>query len=302
MKAKTTNYTMNLANDKTQSNQWDFEVCQEHLKTSRGVDSGIHAVIRQDTGAVIGQYSGQKVLPYTDMVQAFEDGLASAGFNFSRQLMTTGNGARFFGRYEVGTVKVANESFTNILRLQSSHDGSLQAGFSFEAERLACLNGMMLMQTIFAMLKKHSEKLDIAFLKDNIQTAIDAGAKSISEFTMRLIDIAVNDNQVRAILSNIVAMGASKGMSPRVGHVVYDNWQNPSTDERGLGDTLYRLYNAATRFTRDVDKLGRFEMSRRANLYLTGSFDLAARNTVNLQKLLSAPSTPLDFDGVTVVQ
>ena len=302
MKAKTTNYTMNLASDKTQSDTWEFQVYQEHLKTSRGVESGIHAVIREDTGEVIGQYKGEKVLPYTDIVSAFEDGLNNAGMSFTRSLMTTGNGARFFGRYEVGVITVNNESFSNILRLQSSHDGSLQAGFSFEAERLACLNGMMLMQTIFAMMKKHSEKLDITFLRNNIQQAIDAGQKSLTEFSTRLLDISVTDAQARVILSNIVSLGASKGMSPRVGHVVYDNWRNPSADERGLGDTLYRLYNAATRFTRDVNKLGRFEMSRRANLFLTGSFDLAARHNANLQKLLAIPSAPLDFDGVTVVQ
>jgi hypothetical protein len=301
MKKKTTNYTMNLSADESQKNTWDFAVAQEELKTSGGVSSGIHAVIRQDTGEVIGQYRGVKVLPYTDMVQTFEAGLNDAGFTFTRSLFVTGNGARFFGRYEVGSAKVGNEDFKSVLRLQSSHDGSLQAGFSFEAERLACLNGMMLLQTLFAMFKKHSTKLDLQFLAGNIQKAIDSGLNHLQSTIDAMLAVELTDEQVRLILSNIVALGASRGVSPRAGYVIYDNWLNPSADETNLGNNLYRLYNNATRFTRDLAKLGRFEMSRRANLYLTGAMDLAARNTINLDKLL-APVTLLDFDGVTVNQ
>ena len=45
---------------KDQSEQWEFPVAQEELVTSKGVASGIHAVIRGDTGQVIGSYRGQK--------------------------------------------------------------------------------------------------------------------------------------------------------------------------------------------------------------------------------------------------
>jgi hypothetical protein len=302
-KAKRTNYSMNLKADESQSNNWDFKVIQENLKTSRGIDSGIHAVIREDTGIVIGQYSGAKVLPYIDIINAFENGMANAGLAFTRSLFTTGNGARFFGEYTIGELSIiGGEKFANKLRLQSSHDGTLQAGFCFEAMRLACLNGMMLLQTIWAMMKKHSEKLDISFLTDNIQQAIDAGNGHLLETVDRMSDVQISDTQARAILSNIVNMGASKGVSPRAGHVIYDNWRNPSADETTIGNSLYRLYNCATRFTRDIEKLGRFEMSRKANLFITGAFDLAARNPQNLQKLLTSPVTLLDFDGVVVTQ
>ena len=302
MKKKTTNYTMNLSADETQKNHWDFAVAQEELKTSQGTATGIHAVIRQDTGEVVGQYRGVKVLPYTDMVATFEAGLTNAGFTFNRSLFVTGNGARFFGRYAVGRISAGNENFDSVLRLQSSHDGSLQAGFSFEAERLACLNGMMLLQQLFAMFKKHSTKLDLNFLAANIQDAIESGVKQLQSMIDSMLAVELTDLQVRTILSNIVAMGASKGVSPRAGYVIYDNWLNPSADETNIGNNLYRLYNNATRFTRDLDKLGRFEMSRRANLFLTGSMDLAARNGNNLQKLLAPSVIALDFDGVTVNQ
>lgn len=214
MKATTKNYTMNLSADATQKQAWDFAVAQEELKTAGGLNTGIHAVIRQDTGEMIGQYAGLKVLPYTDMVSVFEAGLSNAGFAFNRSLFVTGNGARFFGKYTIGQVSAGNENFSSVLRLQSSHDGSLQAGFVFEAERLACLNGMMLLQQLFAMFKKHSSKLDISFLAANIQSAIDSGVKQLQSMIDSMLAVELSDAQVRYILSNIVAMGASKGVSP----------------------------------------------------------------------------------------
>ena len=286
---------------KDQSTQWEFPVAQEELVTSKGVVSGIHAVIRHDTGQVIGSYRGQKVLPYSQLVETFEAALNDAQIPFQRQLLTTQNGSRFFGKYDLGNgLAVKGDSFKSILRLQSSHDGTLTPGFSFEAERLACLNGMMIMAAVFAMFKKHSEKLDLGFIGSNVRQAIKAGQSYLTETIESMSKIEVSDKQARNILSNIVSKGKCTGVSPRTGFLVYHNWQNPSEDERPLGNSLYRLYNSATRFTRDVDKVGRFELSRRANLYLTGAFDLASRQTHAMKALLDTPSEPLEFDAVTV--
>jgi hypothetical protein len=116
----------------------------------------------------------------------------------------------------------------------------------------------------------------------------------------RMGNIEISDSNARNIVSNIVDLGKLKGVSPKTGHLVFNNWRNPSNDEKPLGNTLYRLYNAATRLTRDVENVGRFEMSRKANVFLTGAFDLAAKRGTDLERLLATPANPLDFDGVTV--
>ena len=286
---------------KDQSTEWEFPVAQEELVTSKGVASGIHAVIRGDTGQVIGSYRGQKVLPYSQLVETFETVLNDAQIPFQRQLLTTQNGGRFFGKYDLGNgLAVKEESFKSILRLQSSHDGTLTPGFGFEAERLVCLNGMMIMAEVFAMFKKHSEKLDLGFIELNVTKAIEAGQGHLTKTVKSMSEIGISDKQARNVLSNIVSKGKCAGVSPRTGFLVYHNWQTPTEDEKQLGDTLYRLYNSAMRFTRDVDKVGRFELSRRANLYLTGTFDLASRQTHAMKALLDTPSEPLEFDAVTV--
>lgn len=294
------NVSMIATRDESQSEKWEFSVIQEELQTSSGKASGIHAVIREDTGQVIGQYRGVKVLPYPELVQTFERGLADNGLAFQRSIVTTKNGARFFARYKMDVTKVGNESFGSELRLQSSHDGSLTPGFSYSAERLACLNCMMVMSQIFAMFKKHSEKFDLSFIGSNINNALQGGQTYLAETVDRMTGIAIDDGQARNVLSNIVTMGAKVGVSPRLGYLVHHNWTNPTPDESGLGNNLYRLCNAATRVTRDIEKVGRFELSRKANRYLVGAFDLAARRSTDLEKLLATPATPLDFDHVTV--
>lgn len=300
-KSKRENVTREYAPDSEQNSDWEFQVKQEELVTSEGVKSGIHAVIRADTGAVIGQYSGQKAVQYSDIVSAFETGLQKIGLQFKREIFTTGNGARMFGEFQIGEkITIATEDFFQVLRLQSSHDGSLKPGFCFEGKRLACLNGAMISEKIMEIYKKHSEKFDLSYLSENIITAIETGQNYLAQTIGRMIDIQITDEQAKAILSNIVALGSLKGVSPRAGYIIHDNWKNPSDDEKGLGNSLYRLYNAATRFARDVEKSGRFELSRRANLFVTGAFDLAARNPANLQKLLAPPVSPLDFEGTKV--
>jgi len=297
---KRQNVSMIESRDKTQSDVWDFPVRQEELLTSEGIKSGIHAVVRGDNGAVIGQYKGEKVLPYPSLVETFEESLSTTGFEFTRSIVTTGNGARFFGRYAIGQTQVGNESFGDILRLQSSHDGKLTPGFAYEAERLACFNGMVMRQVLWAMFRKHSANLDLGFIAQNMTQAIENGRAGLSNIIGKLANIQIDDGQARNVLSNIVEMGATKGVSPRAGYLINDNWENPSEDEKPLGNTLYRLYNASTRFCRDVETVGRFELSRKANQFITGAFTLAGERKHDLDRLLSEPRNALDFDGVTV--
>lgn len=286
--------------DKSQSQDWDFPVFQEELKTSRNVNSGIHAVIRADTGTVIGQYRGEKVLPYGQLVETFETALSNNGLTVtSRKMTTTGDGARFFGQYKVGDVRVGNESFARILTLQSSHNGTLTPGFCGEAERLACLNGMILSEMVYSIFKRHSTNFDLGFVGENIVQALESIDKGTNLLVESMVEKPVSQGLARNILSNIVAK--SKGViSPKIAYLVNYNWETPSADEKPLGDNLYRLYNAATRFTRDLTNVDRLELSRRANTYLTGAFNLAATRPHDWQALTATPSQMLDFDGITI--
>ena len=302
-RGKIKNISLVQTADKEQSNDWEFPVRQIELANPLDASkrTGVFGVFRTDSNEYIGQYRGEKVLPYTEIVETFENSLNSNGLQFKRSFVVTGNGARFWGRYDIGNgVTVGNEGFNRVLRLQSSHDGSLTPGFSLEMERLLCLNGMIGLAAVFAMFRKHSTNLDLGFISGNVMNAIESGTNHAVETVERMSEVKLSDGQARNVLSNIVTMGAIRGVSPKTGLLIYNNWQNPTEDEKPLGNTLYRLYNGATRLTRDVERAGRFEMSRKANVFVTGAFDLAVRHKQNMQKLLAPTEKPLDFDGVTV--
>jgi hypothetical protein len=299
METKLKTLSMNLSADKSQSKDWDFEVVQEELKTSRNINSGIHAVCRVDSGEVIGQYKGVKVLPYPKIIDTFDVGLTSLGLDVNRTIMTTGNGARMFARYDIATIDARGEKFKSILRVQSSHDGSLSPGFMTEAERLACLNGMVIMGEVFSIFRKHSTEFDLSFLGESIQGAIDTGQAATVKLIDNLSAVQIDTPRVHNLLSNLVDRSHGTGVSERTAMFVNHNWLHPTPDETPLGDNLYRLYNAATRYTRDVNNKGRFEMSRKANIYLSQAFDFMLTKN-QLSAMLGTPQNPLDFAGTVI--
>lgn len=294
-------YTMRLAGDKGQQTLWDFAISQEILKTSAGVPTNIHAVIRVDTGAMIGQYSDEKATPYPALVAAFEAGLVKYGATFIREkAFVTDNGGRFYADYHVGNLMIKGEMFACYVRLMSSHNGTQKAGFLFYIKRLVCLNGMMLTDKVFSIFKRHAKNLDLSFLSTEIQSAVASGESHVSEMVNRMLAIPLDTDKVSHICSNLFAIGSTKGVSERAACFMFNNWQHPTTDELALGNNLYRLYNAATRWTRDVEKLNRFEMANRANTYISGALSLASSREYDLNRLLAIPTAPIKFNDIII--
>ena len=285
--------------DKSQSAEWDFPVFQEELNTRAGNPSGIHAVIRGDTGAVIGQYKGEKLLKNTELLGAVESELSRLGLSFNRNIITTSGGARMFADYSIGDLTVNGERFKQRLEIGNSYDGSMMKTKSFYGERVLCLNSMIGMGEIAGARRKHSLDIDVEAWVSDIGPTIEQGAIAFGNRIKLLSDVAIDTGKAQNILSNLVEMSHGQGISERSAILINHNWRNPSADEVSLGDTLYRLYNAGTRFTREVAKVGRFELSHKSAVYIAGAFDFAISRG-QLNKLIEAPAKPIDFDSVTV--
>ena len=288
--------------DAGQSNTWDFPVFQEELKTSGGRKSGIHAVIREDTGAVIGQYKGVKMTENRIIVNEAEDRFASLGFAFKREkFITTQGGARFFGKYSIGKMDIAGEQFNQTVTITNSYDGSLKIALELAIMRLLCLNGMQGFATVLSQLRKHSESTSIiSEIGANFAKGIEDSTKAIAATVTKMREIELNDSQVETVLSNLASKGEKSGVGEKHAVMIHRNWTVPSNDEKPLGNTLYRLYNAATRYTRDVANIGREEMSRRANTFITGAFDLSIRQGSFAQSFLAPSASPIAFNDYSI--
>jgi hypothetical protein len=283
--------------DEGQSNVWDFPVFQEELKTRAGKRSGIHAVIREDTGDVIGQYKGVKMTENRIIVNEAEDRFASLGLAFKREkFITTQGGARFFGQYSIGKMDIAEEKFDQTVTITNSYNGSLKIALELAIMRLLCLNLMEGFVTVLSQLRKHSESTSIIQeIGENFAKGIDDSTKAIAQTVHKMREIELTDAQVETVLSNLAHKGAKIGVGEKHAVMIYRNWTVPSKDELPLGNTVYRLYNAATRYTRDVANIGREEMSRRANTFITGAFDLSIRQNSFAQSFLVPSVSPIAF-------
>lgn len=295
-------FSMKLKADSGFGTVWDFPIHQEELRTMAGVGSGIMAVVREDSGAVIGSYSDEKATPYPMLVSAFETGLAKISHDWTREkIFVTAGGGRLFADYLLNTMNIGGEMFGSYVRLLSSHNGTQKAGFMFFVKRLTCLNGMMLTEQVFSIFKRHAVNLDLSFLDTELHAAVTAGQSHVADAIIAMQAIELTNELAANICSNIVAMGMTKGVTERVGHFMFHNWMKPAVDEIPLGNTLYRLYNAATRWTRDIEALKRFEMGNKANMYISGAFDLAARHAHQLERLTDTPKIALDFANVEII-
>lgn len=298
------NVSMLSTADKTQVRDADpfFPVAQEQLKTSRGIDSGIYAVVRQDNGEVLGQYKGEKMLPYRTLVDSFENELNNQGITFKRSFTTAANGARLYGRYDIESgLTVGRETFNGFLTLQACYDSKFQTLTGYDMMNLRCLNtveGFTRMAELHG--KVSNDNVRLVNVVCNVRGLIESGQRLIAESIDRMNTIELTNDDARNVISNIVAKGAIVGVSERAGYLIHHNWINPDEHESELGNTFNRLYNAATRFTRDVQNVGRFELGKRAGRYIGGAFHLATSQQHALQALLATPVKPLDFDNVTV--
>lgn len=273
-----------------QSSTWDFDVHQENLQSAKGVPSGIHAVIRSDTGETVGQYAGKKLIPNKQVVEVFEGEMTKRGIAYEASYLTTSGGSRFFARYRLAGLAikgVLGETFNGMFTLQNSYDGSLKIGFETMLERLACLNGMKTMQALYAMFKRHSEELDLSYVADQIETAITSLPSLEKEFAA-LAEIQLNHEQGVSILANLTKLNKYP-LSLKMAQRIAGNWAVPTDDEKPLGDSMYRLFNAGTRCFRDLQG-SRFELANRTNDMFTEQLLLASRNRSSLTQLL-VPAT-----------
>jgi len=289
--------------DEGQSNTWDFPVFQEELQTKRGIGSGMFAVIREDTGKVVGEYRGLKMLPNTEMVQRFETMVSEAGETFKQvSALTTKDGSRFFAKYQIGNeTKIVGESYGKVVTLVNSYDGSLTPELDYSMLRIRCLNGVISLASVTNIRdKKHALTFDLISQVSRFIAGMAEAHKGTTEAIEEMTRIKLNDAQADNVLANLVSNGKNFSFAEKHAVLIQRNWRNPVADEKPLGDTLYRLYNAATRYARDVERVGRFELSQRTNAYIGDAFGLSLRQKSFAQRFLAPSPLKIDFNEYAV--
>ena len=300
---------MPITAKQTIDTDWDFTVAQEPLTLPNGKQSKVFANVRTDTGEELGYCTDRyAIVNSRDLVNKAEDAFERKGLgNFERKIYSTDGGAKLRVTYDftdktIEIPEVGDEMGFRLI-LQNSFDRSLRVSFALGFLRLVCTNGMSTLEKELDMLKKHSKSLDIdSLLTDG---ALD---KAMARFTDagavygNLAKLGITQDQGVYALQNQANTGL---ISEKVREGIASIWNSPREDgadgEFGDNRNLYQLYNAATQYlTSDeqVDKGGsdigtfestRFEYANRVSGQLLKRFDLAAKNSKRLDKLVALP-------------
>jgi len=300
---------MAIAAKQTINQDWDFTVVQEPLTLPSGRQSKVFANVRTDTGEELGYCTERyAIVNSRDLVEKAEDAFERKGLGtYKRTIYSTDGGAKLRVTYDfedktIEIPEVGDEMGFRLI-LQNSFDRSTRVSFALGFLRLLCTNGMQTLEKELDMLKKHSKSLDIDSLLTD--SALD---KAMSRFTDagavygNLAKLGITQDQGVYALQNQANTGL---ISEKVRQGIASVWNSPREDgadgEFGDNRNLYQLYNAATQYlTSDeqTDKDGgdigtfestRFEYANRVSGQLLKRFDLAAKNSKRLDKLIALP-------------
>lgn len=291
-----------------QSDVWDFDVSPVPLYADfngRKSPSNIFGIVRHDTGEVIGRYQREgSLLPNVELVGRFEDALTQRGATFDRSITTFDNGARMLARYTLDKeLSILGDNCRREITIRNSYDSTWTVASTGGVKRMICLNGMFGFEQFESLMQKHSPKLDLDLIFRQIDHVLEFDPSKDLE---RLADRALTHEQAANMLGN-VARYSKNAISKNAATRILLNWHQPDETERNLGDNAWRLYNAGTRFFRDLATV-RAERSNDASFMFTNIMTLAASGRKPfgeraLDTLLVEPEKSfrlLDKDIVTV--
>lgn len=242
---------------------------------------------RTDTMEVLGKVTERYgIIQNSDLINAAEDAFKAKGLtNYTRNVVVTGEGQKMFATYDfrdhTRKLKVGDEVGMR-LTVKNSFDGVIRGAFDLGMLRLLCSNGMVTLEREVGMTQKHSSGVNVSFITDALQTAIDRWDKSVVTFDA-LSDIAVTQEQGRNILARFEQ---DKVLSGKLRESIELVWNAP-THREDHARNLFNLYNAVTQhITHDVAPT-RFELANRVNNTVLTSLAKAARSGYEFDRLTS---------------
>ena len=175
---------------------FNFEVRRERLTLASGVDTGLDALVREDTGKFLSPVSPKYRVTTHKEANAFAESLLSeAGLEWDEgHISVNEKGTRFMREFRFsdksfipGAVESTaldyegtDDTFVPTLLLRNSYDKSSTLDFTFGAFRMVCSNGMIVPHTVVQKMRvKHTERPNFSKIGD---TLIDRLEQTVDGF------------------------------------------------------------------------------------------------------------------------
>lgn len=255
----------------TTSSEYDYQVVQEPLFNRDGKpvmvgSSPVMGNFRTDNDVCLGTSTEKyEIVNNGSIVEKVEEALTKNGLGgFDSKKYVARDGARFYGVYDFKDVTGSVATGDNVgmrLTLNNSFDRSCGVSWSIGLLRLVCLNGMTAIVNDTSVTKKHSSKLDLAFIGDSIAESKGKFLNSVQTF-QGLREHKVTKEQGGLILDNLAIKKVLADSMRDSIRMIWDNEDYRDDLEYRPGqarleqrsDNLYNLYNATTQhLTHHVD-------------------------------------------------
>jgi|TARA_R110000824_G_scaffold184159_2_gene365165 hypothetical protein len=281
------------------SKDWDYNVVMEDLMTIDGKKSGYKCTRRTDNGMVLNPVTKDYgIVQNSDLFPRVRSAFADHGWNendYNEDIWVARDGRRVYGRYdfknEVIKLPQVGDELGLRLTVNNSFDRTCKVSFSVGMLRLVCTNGMTALDSEFSMQRKHSNKLDLNFIQDALENAVEAWdslKKDGNPFT-RMASFKLTQEEGLNILQNLTGNTSKKPLSEVQRESIAQIWNGPTYSE-DEGRNVWNLLNASTQYLSNDTDVNRFEMVERVTSGVTKNLMAATRNPKGvLAKLKEAP-------------
>jgi hypothetical protein len=277
----------------TTSSEYDYQVVQEPLFNRDGKpvmvgSSPVMGNFRTDNDVCLGTSTEKyEIVNNGSIVEKVEEALIKNGLGgFDSEKYVARDGARFYGVYDFAdeTRNVAvGDAVGMRLTLNNSFDRSCGVSWSIGLLRRVCSNGMNSIVTDTSVTKKHSSKLNLAFIGDSIADCREKFASSVKMF-QGLRAHAITKEQGGLILDNLAIKKVLADSMRDSIRMIWDNEDYLNQDKLSQrSDNLYNLYNATTQhLTHQVDG---FEYANRISKSMLKNLVKAQTNAKRFSEL-----------------
>jgi phage/plasmid-like protein (TIGR03299 family) len=233
----------------------NWSVNKKDLYGPEGEHTNSYGIFRSDSGSWLGTV-GERYTPYqnsdlAELLVSASDGLCS----FSRG-GTIGGGEKVFLQAELDSKHIGNSEVKRWITALNSHDGSTSIGFGSQSTVVICQNTFYRAYgqvNHFRHTANAATRLEVA-MRD-LRKALGMDENLMRTFD-RFADTRLNDEMVERVISKIFAVDAktagSEEVSTRKKNQVMSFSGALMREKRDQGDTLWALFNAATRYTNHI--------------------------------------------------
>lgn len=203
---KITDITKEVEAKEKARNRIDFQTELRKVYAEGNILTDRKAIIRTDTNQILGIVGeNYKFLRHEEVLETLTKKLPIE--LTERSITVCKNGSVMFAKFntpKILSAEIKKDDIVNFgLEIFNSYDGSLQVGFMLTANRLSCLNGMVIPRSIAHVSAKHTSEINLSKVESEFRTKLNLYTKAVDKWRV-WNKISLKETKAEGFLRNKV--------------------------------------------------------------------------------------------------